>query len=337
MGKIDEKKMMETAERVKNWGKWGEDDEVGTTNYVTAKDIAYAASLVKKGKVFALGMNLDNNGPQNGREGRVNPIHCMLYTGTDAMTGAQAEHKQKEPPPHQKGDKFYPGAHADDYLTLPLQCATHWDALGHVFFHDLYTDEYFMYNGYSPKNVNATGGCTKEGIEKFKDKMAGRGVLLDMARFYGKEFMLPGEGITSEDLEACAKKQGVEVRRGDFLLVRTGDSDRRIREKNWGSFCGGAAPGLEFETIIWLHDKEVAAVATDTWGAEVRPNRTDMFDQPWHWVCIPMAGLPMGENFRLDALAEDCAQDHKYEFLFVAPPLVITGGTASPLNPYVIK
>ena len=57
------------------------------------------------------------------------------------------------------------------------------------------------------------------------------------------------------------------------------------------------------------------------WGVEVRPNRTDMFDQPWHWMCIPMAGLPMGENFRLDELAKDCAEDGQYEFLFAAPPL----------------
>ncbi len=336
MEKIDEKKMMETAERVKNWGKWGEDDELGTTNYVTAKDIAYAASLVTKGKVFALGMNLDKDGPQCGKEGRVNPIHTMIFTGADAIAGVQGDYIER--PSHiKKDDTFYPTFHADDYLTLPLQSATHWDALGHVFFHDLYTDECFMYNGYSPKYVNATGGCTKEGIEKFKERMVGRGVLLDMARFYGKEYMLPGEGITGEDMEACAKKQGVEIRKGDFLLIHTGDSDRRIREKDWGTYCGGDAPGLEFETIIWLRDKEVAAVATDTWGVEVRPNRSDMFEQPWHWVCIPMAGLPMGENFRLDALADDCAKDGRYEFLFIAPPLAITGGTASPLNPCVIK
>lgn len=331
MKKIDEKMMIETASRVKNWGKWGPDDEVGTVNYVSEQDVAYAAGLVTKGKVFALGMNFDKNGPQTGYEGRYNPIHTMTWTGTDVVAGRQKAYKQKGK------SKWYGGNHADDYLTLPLQCATHWDALGHIFYHDLEKDEYFMYNGFSPSYVDSTGGCTKSGIDKFKDKMVGRGVLLDMARFFGKEYMEPGEGITSEDLENCAKHQGVTVRKGDFLLVRTGDSDRRIREKEWGTYCGGDAPGLEFETIEWLHDNEVAAVCTDTWGVEVRPNRTDMFDQPWHWLCIPMAGLPMGENFRLDALADDCEADGKYEFLFVAPPIIITNATASPINPYVLK
>ncbi|MHB1315405.1 MAG: cyclase family protein [Christensenellales bacterium] len=335
MKKVDEKQMMETAERVKNWGKWGKDDEVGTLNYVTPKEVAYAAGLVTKGKVFALGMNLDSNGPQSGREGRYNPIHAMMWTGTDFVAGREIEYQPKED--YKGGDKWYAIGFADDYLTLPLQCATHWDALGHIFFKDLRTNECYMYNGFSPKYVGAQGGCTKSGVEKYGNKMAGRGVLLDMARFYGKEYMLPGEGITAEDMEACAKKQGVEIRKGDFLLIRTGDADRRIREKNWGTYCGGNAPGLEYETIIWLHDKEIAAIAIDTWGVEVRPNRTDMFEQPWHWLCIPMAGLPMGENFRLDELADDCAEDKKYEFLFIASPLLVTGGTASPLNPYVLK
>ena len=94
---------------------------------------------------------------------------------------------------------------------------------------------------------------------------------------------------------------------------------------------------MEFETIEWLHDKEIAAVATDTWGCEVRPNRTDMFDQPWHWLCIPVAGLTMGELFRLDELGKDCEEDGQYEFFFAAPPIAITNATASPLNPYAIK
>ena len=333
--KIDEKTMMETAARVRTWGKWGPDDEIGALNYATPETVVAGAQLVKKGKVFALGMNFDTNGPQSGFQGRNNPIHCMIWTGTDVVTGRQIEHFGT--PKDHKGDKWYAGQFADDYMTLPLQCATHWDALGHIFFHDLDTDEYFMYTGKSPKYVDATGGCTVCGVEKYANHMAGRGVLLDMARFKGVDFMLPGQGITPEDLDACAKAQGVEIRSGDFLIIRTGDSDRRIREKDWGTYCGGPAPGLEFETIIWLHDHEIAAVCMDTWGCEVRPNRTDMFDQPWHWCCIPNAGLPMGENFRLDALAEDCAKDGQYDFLFVAPPLLITGGTASPLNPYVIK
>jgi len=332
---IDEKIMMERAAKVNNWGRWGEEDEIGTLNFVTAEKVKEGAACIKAGKVFQLGMNFDQNGPQTGRQGRVNPIHTMIWTGSDVVNGQQIKHFPK--PASKGGDKWYAGQFADDYITMPLQCATHWDALGHIFFHDLNTDEYFMYGGRSPKNVDTTGGCNICGIDKYANHMAGRGVLLDMARYKGVPYMQPGEGISCADLDGCVKAQGVEVGRGDFLLIRTGDSDRRIREKDWGTYCGGDAPGLEQETILWLHDKEVAAVATDTWGVEVIPNRTDMFDQPWHWLCIPVCGLPMGENFRLDALADDCAADGQYDFLFVAPPILITNGTASPLNPYVIK
>ena len=332
MKKIDEKIMKETAARVSNWGKWGAADEVGTVNHIQPADIKGAAGLVREGKVIALGLNMDANGPQNGREGRTNPIHTMNWTGTDVVTGRQDVHRFKPHAGVWHGCNF-----ADDYITMPLQCATHWDALGHIFYKDTEKNQCFMYNGFSPANVDATGGCNLSGIEKFNTKMIGRGVLLDIARFKNKEFMEPGEGISPADLDACAKKQNLEVRRGDFLLVRTGDLDRRIREKNWGTYCGGDAPGLEFETIVWLFDKEVAAISTDTWGVEVRPNRSDVYNQPWHQQCIPMAGLTMGENFRLDELAAACAKDGRYEFLFIAPPLLITGGTASPINPYVIK
>jgi kynurenine formamidase len=331
MLKIDEQVMRETAGRISNWGKWGTKDEIGTVNYIKPEHIKAAAQLVKDGKVFALGLNMDANGPQSGREGRNNPIHTMTWTGTDVVTGRQDVHRFK---PH--GGIWHGCNFADDYVTMPPQCATHWDALGHIFYKDTEKNQYFMFNGFSPANVDATGGCNISGIEKFKNKMIGRGILLDMARYKRKSFLEPGEGISNTDLDACTKKQGVEVHEGDFLLVRTGDLDRRLREKKWGTYCGGEAPGLEFETIIWLYDKKVAAVATDTWGVEVIPNRSDVYAQPWHQLCIPMAGLTMGENFRLDELADACNQDKRYEFLFVAPPLLITGGTASPINPYAV-
>ena len=99
----------------------------------------------------------------------------------------------------------------------------------------------------------------------------------------------------------------------------------------------GAAPGLAFETLDWLQAKQVAAIATDTWGVEVRPNQTDEATQPWHWIAIPIMGLTLGEIFYLAELASDCAEDKRYEFLFVAPALPITGAVASPINPLAIK
>ena len=101
--------------------------------------------------------------------------------------------------------------------------------------------------------------------------------------------------------------------------------------------AGGDAPGVKFENCYWCQEKEIAAICTDTWGVEVRPNETTEANQPWHWVVIPAMGLCMGEIFYLKELAEDCDEDGIYEFFFCGPPLIITGGTGSPINPQAIK
>lgn len=323
MSFVDKKKMEIYAEKVKNWNKWGEDDELGTLNYIEPQDIVDAARLVKTGKVFSMAIPLDVNGPQWGERGRTNPHRTMVYTGTDAILGRQ---------------DFIKMRYADDVVTMPLQCATHWDAIGHVFYESWEGDQrnVVMWNGYSAANVDSYG-CHKCGIQNTKDKLLGRGVLLDMARYHGIDSMDPGQGITSEDLDACAAKFGVQIRKGDFVLVRTGFLGKHIKSGVWGKYAGGDAPGLEFETLEWLYDKEVAAVSTDTWGVEVRPNRSDDFLQPWHWIAVPILGITMGENFYLDDLADECAGDGSYEFLFVAPSLPFTYGAGSPTNPIAIK
>lgn len=127
------------------------------------------------------------------------------------------------------------------------------------------------------------------------------------------------------------------MRRGDFVIVRTGHMGACLREGEWGGYAGGDAPGLAFETADWIHVKEIAAICTDTWGCEVRPNETAQASQPWHWVVIPMIGITMGEIFFLEELADDCAGDGVHEFFFCAPPLPITKAVGSPLNPIAVK
>lgn len=312
---FDMAKLRETAEKCNNWGRWGPDDEAGTLNFVAPEDIIAAAGLIRKGKVFSLALNFDNQGPQVGLWGnRFNPIHTMLATGTDAVAGNQDD-----------GGLRY----ADDMVSLPLQCGTQWDALGHIFYDDK------MWNGYDAALVDS-GGAKKNGIEKVKDKMVGRGVLLDMARHLDIEALDEGIAITNDDLDGCAEAQGVEIRRGDFVLVRTGMMEQRLRD-GWSGYAGGNAPGLAFETAEWIHEREIAAICCDTWGCEVRPNETKDAQQPWHWVVIPMIGISMGEIFVMGELADDCADDGVWEFFFCAPPLPVTGGVGSPLNPIAIK
>jgi kynurenine formamidase len=167
--------------------------------------------------------------------------------------------------------------------------------------------------------------------------MIGRGVLLDMARHLGVDWLDDGFAITKDMLDECARAQRVEIGRGDHLLIRTGHMEAKWAAGSWDGYPGGDAPGLAFETLDWLQAKQVAAVATDTWGVEVRPNETDEANQPWHWICIPIMGLTMGEIFKLDELAKACAGDKVYEFMFVAPALPITGAVGSPVNPIAIR
>jgi kynurenine formamidase len=318
--RFDMSKIMEMSEKCKNWGKWGPDDEWGTINYVGDEERKAAAALVKKGQVFALGLNFDSDGPQNGLfGGRWNPIHTMLATGTDAVAG-----KQTVP------GKKYPSQYADDAVSLPLQCGTQWDSLAHVFNSDK------MWNGYDATLVGANG-AEKNAIHKMRNKMVGRGVLLDIARWAGVDSLDDGTAIDAEDLDACAKAQGVEIKRGDFVIYRTGHMERCLESGVWGGYAGGEAPGVSFHTCEWMHDMEIAAICADTWGCEVIPNETDDVFQPWHWIVIPQIGITMGEIFYLKDLANDCADDGVYEFMFVAPPLPITGGVGSPINPQAIK
>jgi len=304
-------------EELKNWGKWGPDDELGVLNYITPEDIVKAAGLVRKGRVFRLGLNLDEQGPQRGLfGGRWNPLHHMLATGTDAVLGKQ---------------DAAPGLrYADDMINLPTQAATQWDALSHVFHGEQ------MWNGYDARLVDCAG-AHKNGIEHFADKMVGRGVLLDVARHNGLDCLPDGYAIDSAELDATAAKQGVAVGRGDFVVIRTGQMEDRLGKDDWSGYAGGDAPGLSFETLDWIHAKQISAICSDTWGIEVRPNEGPDVFQPWHEVTIPGIGIVHGEIMYLKELAADCAEDGVYEFFMVTPPLVITRGTGSPINPNAIK
>jgi kynurenine formamidase len=193
-----------------------------------------------------------------------------------------------------------------------------------------------MYNGFDAALADSRG-LEKLGIEHASNKLVGRGVLLDIARFKDKDYLEDGYGISNDDLNVCARAQNVEIKRGDFVILRTGQMERCLKQKKWGGYAGGDAPGVRFENCYWCQDKEIAAICSDTWGVEMRPNETTEVNQPWHWVVIPAMGLYMGEMFYLKELADDCEADGIYEFFFCGPPLIITGGTGSPINPQAIK
>ncbi|GAA2877335.1 cyclase [Actinoplanes cyaneus] len=307
------------TKRCSNWGRWGADDVRGTMNFLTPAHRAHAASLVRRGVSFSLSQSFDANGPQKGWRRRTNPVHTMLDTGTDAVTGVQGF-------PHGLGG-------ADDVIAMPLQCSTQWDGLGHIFDHG------HAWNGRPAEKVVTSLGDGVTGIETVASVIAGRGVLLDVGRALGVDGELPdGFAITEEHLVETIARQGATsaVGQGDIVLVRTGQLTR-ARRNGWGEYAGGPAPGLSFTTADWLHRTEIAAIATDTWGFEVRPNEFDEAFQPLHQVAIPHIGLFLGEMWDPDELAADCAADGVYEFWLTAAPLPITGAVGSPVNPIAVK
>ena len=275
--------------------------------------------MVRDGYVVSLSQSFDMDGPQKGWRRRTNPVHTMLDTGTDAERGLQGF-------PHGIGG-------ADDVIAMPLQCSTQWDGLGHIF------DRGFAWNGRRAGDVVTSDGDKVTGIEHMADRIVGRGVLLDMGAFLRPETgeLDDGYAITTADIQACIAAQGATsaVGRGDIVLVRTGRLARARRE-GWGDYAGGPAPGLSVTTAGWLHRTEIAAIATDTWGFEVRPNEFTESFQPLHQIAIPNMGLTIGEMWDLDALADACRERGRWEFLLTAPPLRITGAVGSPVNPLAI-
>ncbi len=319
MGQTAEEAIAESVQRYRNWGRWGADDVLGTVNFIDEAKRRQAAGLVRRGVSISLSQSFDTNGPQKGWRRRTNPVHTMTDTGTDAAAGKQGF-------PHGIGG-------ADDVISMPLQCSTQWDGLGHIFDHGM------AWNGRRAQDVVTSEGDLVTGIEHLASPVVSRGVLLDVGRAIGEDGELPdGFAITEEHLTATIAAQGPTstVGRGDIVVVRTGRLTRARRE-GWGDYAGGPSPGLSFHTAGWLHRTEIAAVATDTWGFEVRPNEFPDAFQPLHQVVIPNMGLLVGEMWDLDALAEDCATDGVYEFLLAAPPLKITGAVGAPLNPVAVK
>lgn len=312
-----EREIAEAAKSYSNWGRWGADDVLGTLNFLDEAKRREGAALARRGASFSLSQRFGMDGPQKGWRRRTNPVHTMLDTGTDAALGNQGF-------PHGLGG-------ADDVIAMPLQCSTQWDGLGHIFDHGK------AWNGRPAEEVVTSEGDLVTGIEHMASHVAGRGVLLDVGHVVGDDGELPdGFAITAEHLTATTEAHGVRVGRGDIVLVRTGRLTRARRE-GWGEYAGGDAPGLSFTTAGWLHRTEIAAIATDTWGFEVRPNEFEPAFQPLHQVAIPNMGLLIGEMWDLDALAEDCAADGVYEFWLTAAPLPVTGAVGSPVNPIAVK
>jgi len=291
-----------------NWGRWGADDERGTLNLITPEHVAAAATLARTGRVFDLGLTLGADGPQIGLLGRGNPVHLMSATGEPRFPDG--------------------GGYTDDFVFMPLQCATQWDGLAHIFYDDV------CYNDVPISTVTAQG-ASRLGIDALSPGVIGRGVLLDVARLHGVDRLPIDHGIGADELDAACARQGVEVRDGDVLLVRTGWT-RVLRDGSVREYWRGE-PGLTLECCRWLRERDVAALACDNWAVEQYPCPDPATQMPVHYVLIRDLGMTLGEMFDLEALADDCAADGVWEFLLCAPVLKFANAVGTPLNPLAVK
>jgi kynurenine formamidase len=299
------------AKKVNNWGRWGSDDEIGTINLITPEVRRRAAACVRTGRSFSLALPLsETEGIQTGLlPGRLNPVRAMVQINTP-LTGDPADF-----------------CSSDDMVVMGLQCATHWDGLGHVSY------EGRLYNGNSAASITAFGASVC-GIHKIRT-LVSRGVLLDVARTLGTDRLDGGYAVTASDLDAAEARAGLEVGPGDVVLVRTGQMALLASGDKAG--YGAPAPGLSTMTVEWFRDRDVAAVATDTLTFEVWPGEDDAAILPVHLLHLVEMGMTQGQNWVLDELAEDCAADGVHEFLLEASPQPFTNAVGSPVNPVAVK
>ncbi len=304
----------DVAARVRNWGRWGPDDEIGTLNFVDDAARRRAAASVVSGRAFALGLPLSEaEGIQAGFiEGRVNPTRTMVQVNLPV-----------------NADQPDWVRFSEDVLTLATQCATHWDALAHSSYGGV------IYNGYPASSVSADGAA-RCGIHRLTTVVS-RGVLLDVARALGHEVLPAGHAISPDDLSAACELARVAVEPGDIVLVRTGQMVHLAPGRRDLIAYTFPSPGLTIETAEWFHAHDVAAVATDTLPFEVIPCQYEDAYLPVHLLHLVEMGLTQGQNWVLDALADDCAADGRYTFLLDATPLPLTAGLGSPLNPVALR
>ena len=293
-------------EELTNWTRWGADDERGTLHFLTDERRAAAVGQVSSGQSISLAHDLATEPMPD----HPHPVqHHMLASG-DARDA--------------NGIEGYEAAR--DHLALDVHglWTTHVDALSHMFVQGR------MYGGRPASEVRSDGARANT-VMTMADGVIGRGVLLDVPRALGVEFLDNGEVVTVADLEATEAHQDVRVGPGDVLLVAWG---RELRRRARRGFDG--LSGLHPECLPWLAEREVAVLGSDGISDPMPFVGTPGWPFPVHQIGIVAMGLPLVDNVRLAPLGERCAELGRWEFLFTMAPLRIPKGTGCPVNPVAV-
>lgn len=303
---------------LKNWGRWGADDQIGAINFLTPEQVVRGAKCVRSGKTFPLGLEILRPGGDPSIDIR-GPIKKFMSADKSDFIAGTIE-------PMGGGTEY-----ADDFMMLYLQASTQVDALGHVWYDDK------LYNGYDAQTT--IGGLKNCDIKPIADHgIVGRGVLLDIPRYRGVDVLSANEQVTLADLLGAAEKQGVEIQKHDILLIRTGWITVFYKD-GMAAMMGGGEPGItdEPELIAWYHEMEFPTHGSDTIGGECSFSPISGTVLPLHSALMVNLGSPFQELMWLEDLADDCAADGQYDFMYVCSPLRIHTGTGSPVNPLAIK
>lgn len=308
-----------------NWGKWGDDDEVGALNYLGAAEVLAAAAEVRTGQVFTLQIQMGRSEPPGDPiwpGGGRTPFckHMVIdessWDGPDAWDAPGGMH------------------YADDAAEMFLQGSTQYDALGHPWYDGK------LWNGYDARST--IGGLEKASILPIAERgVVGRAVLIDMARHRGKDWLDPGETISIDELVQAAETQGSPIRKRDIVCIRTGWLDRYYRMNDLAAFERDMAvgePGLAYspELVAWFKDMEIPNLVTDTLANETTFDASGIM-LPLHAALIRNLGVSFTEIVWLEDLAKACAEDGRWTFMYTAAPLKVVRGAGAPVNPVAIR
>jgi kynurenine formamidase len=301
--------MEKVFEASKNWGRWGAEDEAGALNYITPKQRAAAAALVRDGfsvscaRELPVEPSIENPRPAH---------HHMLLAGDVA-------------------ESLVPGIGATmDYIGVAFHgmATSHIDALCHIAVNGK------LYNGFSVHDVKSNG-ARRGSIMAARDGIVGRGVLLDIPRLRGVPWLEPRERILPEELERAEEAAGLRVGEGDLLLVATGRDARRAARGAWDPNGEGLA-GLDARCVPWLHERRIAVLGSDGVSDGLPGGSTPGWPLPLHQCCLVGMGVHLLDNLALAELAAACAERQRWEFLLTVAPLRVAGGTGSPVNPIAV-
>lgn len=307
-------------ESLSNWGRWGDDDRLGTLNHLTPERRAAALAGVQTGQTVSLAWDL---GPDDPRGNTNPPERTVLASGEpDDLADGDLHSLMRS-----LGVETDRAAYVFDEIRVAYHGMhiTHLDSLAHAMWDGK------LYNGVDAAAASRQGATEHEVVEA-AGGIVGRGVLLDAARHRGVDWLEAGEPIGVDELRAIADATDVEIQPGDILVLRTGNSRRRHEDPDWNGF---AVAGWGASAVPWFHEHDVAAVAADVPQDPVPFGYTET-PQPVHNVGIVAMGLWLVDNCDLETLAAACEAHDRWTFAFMLAPLRLSGISGSPANPLAV-